>query len=181
MEAEYFSTFSVAVTQKRSRTEGVKPQTCYLLAQSPALGNTGVLNLHLPGDSCPPPSSIAPPPPHPVHPWALPIGPNKISPSSMHPSASSPQPSPRLPSPLPVPLSPNWLVQLLFFSQCIHTAAAAAKLLSHARLLATPWTGAYQAPPSMGFSRQEYQSGMPLLSPIHTAARAQIKRCESSE
>ena len=126
MEAEYFSTFSVAVIQKRSRTEGVKPQTCYLLAQSPALGNTGVLNLHLPGDSCPPPSSIAPPPPHPVHPWALPIGPNKISPSSMHPSASSPQPSPRLPSPLPVPLSPNWLLQLLFFSQCIHTAAAAA-------------------------------------------------------
>ena len=32
------------------------------------------------------------------------------------------------------------------------------KLLSHARLLATPWTTAYQAPPSMGFSRQEYWS-----------------------
>ena len=32
------------------------------------------------------------------------------------------------------------------------------KLLSHARLLATPWTAAYQAPPSMGFSRQEYWS-----------------------
>ena len=30
------------------------------------------------------------------------------------------------------------------------------KLLSHVRLLATPWTAAYQAPPSMGFSRQEY-------------------------
>ena len=30
------------------------------------------------------------------------------------------------------------------------------KLLSHAGLLATPWTAAYQAPPSMGFSRQEY-------------------------
>ena len=35
------------------------------------------------------------------------------------------------------------------------------KLLSHARLLATPWTGAYQAPPSMGSSRQEYWSGVP--------------------
>ena len=39
------------------------------------------------------------------------------------------------------------------------------KLLSHVRLLATPWTAAYQAPPSMGFSRQEYWSGVPLPSP----------------
>ena len=31
----------------------------------------------------------------------------------------------------------------------------------------TPWTAAYQAPPSMGFSRQEYWSGVPLPSPIH--------------
>ena len=34
--------------------------------------------------------------------------------------------------------------------------------LSHVRLLATPWTAAYQAPLSMGFSRQEYWSGVPL-------------------
>ena len=33
------------------------------------------------------------------------------------------------------------------------------------QLLATPWTAAYQAPPSMGFSRQEYWSGVPLPSP----------------
>ena len=39
------------------------------------------------------------------------------------------------------------------------------KLLSCVRLLATPWTAAYQAPPSMGFSRQEYWSGVPLPSP----------------
>ena len=39
------------------------------------------------------------------------------------------------------------------------------KLLSHVQLLATPWTAAYQAPPSMGFSRQEYWSGVPLPSP----------------
>ena len=39
------------------------------------------------------------------------------------------------------------------------------KSLSHARLLAIPWTTAYQAPPSMGFSRQEYWSGVPLPSP----------------
>ena len=40
------------------------------------------------------------------------------------------------------------------------------KLLSHALLLATPWTAAYQAPPSMGFSSQEYWSGVPLPSPM---------------
>ena len=37
--------------------------------------------------------------------------------------------------------------------------------LSHVWLIATPWTAAYQAPPSMGFSRQEYWSGVPSLSP----------------
>ena len=36
------------------------------------------------------------------------------------------------------------------------------KSLSRVRLLATPWTAAYQAPPSMGFSRQEYWSGVPF-------------------
>ena len=40
------------------------------------------------------------------------------------------------------------------------------KSLSCVRLLATPWTAAYQAPPSMGFSRQEYWRGLPLPSPI---------------
>ena len=40
------------------------------------------------------------------------------------------------------------------------------KSLRRARLLATPWTAAYQAPPSLGFSRQEYWSGVPLPSPV---------------
>ena len=39
------------------------------------------------------------------------------------------------------------------------------KSLSRVRLFATPWTVAYQAPPSMGFSRQEYESGLPFPSP----------------
>ena len=39
------------------------------------------------------------------------------------------------------------------------------KSLSRVRLLATPWTAAYPAPPSMGFSRQEYWSRVPLPSP----------------
>ena len=36
---------------------------------------------------------------------------------------------------------------------------------SHVQLFATPWTVAYQASPSMGFSRQEYWSGLPFPSP----------------
>ena len=40
------------------------------------------------------------------------------------------------------------------------------KSLSHVRLSTTPWTAAYQAPPSMGFSRQKYWSGVPLPSPF---------------
>ena len=39
------------------------------------------------------------------------------------------------------------------------------KSVSHVLLFATPWTVAYQAPPSMGFSRQEYCSGLLFLSP----------------
>ena len=40
------------------------------------------------------------------------------------------------------------------------------KLLSHVWLFAAPWTAAYQASPPMGFSRQEYWSGLPLPSPL---------------
>ena len=40
------------------------------------------------------------------------------------------------------------------------------KLLSRVQLFATPWSAAYQAPPSVGFSRQEYWSGVPLPSPM---------------
>ena len=39
------------------------------------------------------------------------------------------------------------------------------KLLSHVRLSVSPWTVAYQVPLSMGFSRQEYWSGLPFPSP----------------
>ena len=40
------------------------------------------------------------------------------------------------------------------------------KSLSRVRLWTTPWTATHQAPPSMGFSRQEYWSGVPLPSPV---------------
>ena len=48
------------------------------------------------------------------------------------------------------------------------------KLLCLARLLATPWTAAFQALPSMGFSRQEYLSGVPLPSPHYRPELPQI-------
>ena len=47
-----------------------------------------------------------------------------------------------------------------FLLQCVKV-----KSLSRVWLLATPWTAAHQAPPSMGFSRHEYWSGVPLPSP----------------
>ena len=50
------------------------------------------------------------------------------------------------------------------------------KSLSRARLLATPWTAAHQAPLSMGFSRQEYWSGVPLPSPIQYLALVQLAK-----
>ena len=43
-----------------------------------------------------------------------------------------------------------------------------AKPLSCVQLFVTPWTVVYQAPTSMGFSRQEYWSGVPSLSPLFT-------------
>ena len=50
------------------------------------------------------------------------------------------------------------------------------KSLCRAQLLATPWTTAYQAPPSIAFSRQEYQSGVPLRSPADGDCSHEIKR-----
>ena len=47
------------------------------------------------------------------------------------------------------------------------------KSLSRVRLLATPWTASNQAPPSMGFSRQEYWSGLPFPSPTRESEVAQ--------
>ena len=50
---------------------------------------------------------------------------------------------------------------LLAFSNC----GKKVKSLSRVWLFATPWTEAYQVPPSMGFSRQEHWSGLPFPSP----------------
>ena len=50
---------------------------------------------------------------------------------------------------------------------------------SRVQLSATPWTAAYQAPPSMGFSRQEYWSGVPLPSPRNKPRIKQIKQVKN--
>ena len=68
----------------------------------------------------------------------------------------------RLPSPWDSP-GKNTGVGCHFLLQCMKVKSEM-KSLSRVRLFATPWTAAYQAPPSMGFSRQEYQSGVPLPS-----------------
>ena len=49
------------------------------------------------------------------------------------------------------------------------------KSLSRVRLFATPWTAAHQAPPSMGFSRQEYWSAVPSPSLMYAAAATTTK------
>ena len=51
------------------------------------------------------------------------------------------------------------------------------KLLSCVWLFITPWTAVYQAPPSMGFSRQEYWSGLPLPSPCMSAESSMNLGC----
>ena len=52
------------------------------------------------------------------------------------------------------------------------------KSLSHVRLLATPWTAAHQAPPSMGFSRQEYWSGPASLSITNSRSSPKLTSIE---
>ena len=47
--------------------------------------------------------------------------------------------------------------------------------------LATPWTAAYQAPPSMGFSRQEYWSGLPFPSSMHGSEKWKWSRSVMSD
>ena len=66
----------------------------------------------------------------------------------------------RLPRPWDSP-GKNTGVGCHFLLKCVKV-----KSLSRVQLLATPWTAAYQAPPSMGFSKQEYWSGVPLPSPV---------------
>ena len=77
--------------------------------------------------------------------------------------SDSVRPHRRQPTRLPRPWDPpgkNTGVGCHFLLQCMKVNS-----LSRVQLLVTPWTAAHQAPPSMGFARQEYWSGLPLPSP----------------
>ena len=96
--------------------------------------------------------------------------------------SDSVQPHRRQPTRLPRPWdSPgkNTGVGCHFLPQCMKVKSEV-KLFSRVRLLATPWTAAHQAPPSMGFSRQEYWSGVPFPSPSIVNRSDQIKTLLSS-
>ena len=85
--------------------------------------------------------------------------------------SDSVRPHRRQPNKLPRPwdsLGKNTGVGCHFLLQCVKV-----KSLSGVRLLATPWNVAYQAPPSMGFSKQEYWSGLPFPSPVRESEVAQ--------
>ena len=73
--------------------------------------------------------------------------------------------SSRLPRPWDSP-GKNTGVGCRFLLQCMKVKSE--REVSRIQLFATPWTAAYQAPPPMGFARQEYWSGVPLPSPRFT-------------
>ena len=65
-----------------------------------------------------------------------------------------------LPGEIPTASDMQMLLLLLLLSR-----------FSRVRLCATPWTAAHQAPPTLGFSRQEHWSGLPLPSPMHESEK----------
>ena len=78
-------------------------------------------------------------------------------------------------SPVPGILQARTLEWVAIFVSNARKWKAKVKSLSPVRLLATPWTAAHQAPPSMGFSRQEYWSGFGRLLPnLKTYLKAEV-------
>ena len=93
--------------------------------------------------------------------------------------SNSVQPHRQQPTRLPCPWdSPgkNTGVGYHFFLQCMQVKSES-EVSQSCPTLVTPWTAAHQAPPSMGFSRQEYWSGVPLPSPtlILHASKVMLK------
>ena len=78
----------------------------------------------------------------------------------------------RLPRPWDSP-GKNTGVGCHFFLQCMKVKSES-EVTQSCPTLATPWTTVYQAPPSMGFSRQKSWSGMPLPSPLIQATQLQL-------
>ena len=72
----------------------------------------------------------------------------------------------------------NERLEMLVCISCVHMVYSLLLLLllllsrfSHIRLCATPEMAAHQAPPSLGFSRQEHWSGLPFPSPMHESEK----------
>ena len=84
----------------------------------------------------------------------------------------------RLPRPWDSP-GKNTGVGCHFLLQC-RKVKSKGKLLSRVRLFTTPWTAVYQAPPAMGFSRQENWSGVPLPSLSHHPTDSTVDSLASS-
>ena len=74
-------------------------------------------------------------------------------------------------SPIPMILQPRTLEWVAISFSNAWKWKVKVKSFSRVRLLATPWTAAHQAPLSMGFSRQEYWSGVPSSSPFLTTVQ----------
>ena len=85
-----------------------------------------------------------------------------------HPTLGDPRDGSPPGSPVPGILQARTLEWVAISSSSAWKWKVKVKSLSHVWFLVTPWTAAYQAPPSMGFSRQECWSGVPLPSLIHT-------------
>ena len=66
---------------------------------------------------------------------------------------------------------------MLFYHVCIKYEQGKGKSLSRVQLFATPWTAAYQAPLSVGLSRQEYWSGVPSPSPKYEQSYPKLIPC----
>ena len=75
----------------------------------------------------------------------------------------------RLPHPWDSP-GKNTGVGCHFLLQCMKVKSES-EVAQSCPTLATPWTAAFQAPPSMGFSRQKYWSGVPFPSPMHESEK----------
>ena len=111
-----------------------------------------------------PPSQL-----HPIPPLCLVCLVASVMSDSVRPHRRQPT---RIPGPWDSP-GKNTGVGCHFLLQCMKVKSESEDAQSYPTLRTT-WTAAYQAPPSMGFSRQEYWSGVPLPSPSHPSRLLQL-------
>ena len=84
-------------------------------------------------------------------------------------------------SPIPGTLQARTLEWVAISSSNAWKWKVKVKSLIRVQLFATPWTAAHQAPPSLGFSRQEHWSGLPFPSPMHESEKWKWSRLVLSD